>query len=295
MMKISKKDVIAWLPCSILAAVSVCPLYLKAETSTSVLNNSSYMVMQNSDNSIHLIGSFTCAGTCILDNIGQPKPYNVSEPAVEVSYMPVQYAYAASMDIDLAPKIDIDKSQDFDSDGFVPLDGNLKSNDNVNDSGFRNEDFSYALPEKIWKETRTINDKVEYQRDTSPENSANPGLMIWGHIYADNTGRAYFSNYLPQEMLYASNVYHPRKEGKSVHDEGKHWKQEVSHYRMFCSIGSSITVLMVNGVKPDAVKLAKERRADLDSLFDKGELIQSPSPKLRNVHYQLSTGILEAE
>lgn len=239
----------------------------------------------------------TCAGTYVESEI-KPQEYAPSAAAVTMSYMPVQYAYTASMDIDLAPRVTEGQSKPYNSDGFVPLDGNANNNSNVNDYGFRNEDFDYALIPGYWKDTKDINGLIEYNQDTSVNKT---GLMVWGHTFSDESGKNYFSNYLYPPTSYSAldggkydvysvdDVYHPHR-GTTVHDEGDDWEQTVTHYRMTCSIGSSTGVL-VGQIPLVAVKEAKLSRMDVDNPLDP-ELIAAPVPQFRNLYYQMSTGIL---
>ncbi len=237
--------------------------------------------------------SLTCAGTYVESAI-KPQEYAPTAAAVTMSYMPVQYACAASMDIDLAPKVAAGKSKPYDSDGFVPLDGNPNNDSNVNDYGFRNEDFDYALPPGYWKDTKDINGLIEYNQEKA-------GLMIWGHTFSDESKKNYYSNYLSPSTSYSAldgvsydvysvdDVYHPHR-GTTVHDKDDVWEQTVTHYRVTCSIGSSAGVL-VEVIPLVSVKEAKLSRMDVDNPSD-ADLIAAPVSRCRNLKYQLSTGIL---
>lgn len=254
--------------------------------------------LQKTNQNIHFVcWSFTCAGTYLSNDIWQMKIHeNVSGPAVDMSYMPVQYAYAASMDIDLAPKLTERKSLPYNSDGFVPLDGNLTNRFNVNNFGFRNEDFDYALPDK-WAETLSFDGKPEYERDTSPSHA---GVMIWGQ----QIGLDSFFNYrIPRKPYKSSDgvtynvyevddIYHPPYQ--SEHDEANHeGNVKTEYYRMACSIGSSLSPIFVGMDTKDAVsvKVAKDRRGEVDNSFD-DELEDGTEPLSENLKYLLCIGVL---
>ena len=241
--------------------------------------------------------SLTSAGTYVESEI-KPQEYAPSATAVTMSYMPVQYAYAASMDIDLAPRVTEGQSKPYNSDGFIPLDGNANNASNVNDYGFRNEDFDYALVPGYWQDTKDIHGSKEYNQDTSIDGT---GLMIWGSIYKyEWESNTRFSNYLystyfsldgeKYDVYSVDDTYHPHK-GTTVHDADEERKQTVTHYRMACSIASFAPSVLTAQISLASVKEAKLSRMDLDDPLDP-ELITAPVSRCRNLHHQLSTGIL---
>ena len=91
--------------------------------------------------------------------------------------MPLQQAYAASMDIDLAPRVSpADATRPFQSDGFTPLSSpGFDPNINVNNQGFKEEDFNYTLLASLWQNTRAGDGSLEYTQD------AQNGLIVWGN------------------------------------------------------------------------------------------------------------------
>ena len=86
--------------------------------------------------------------------------------AAYVATMPLQMAYAATMDVDLAPHTSpAGTTKPFASDGFAPL--NAPGFDvaiNVNNQGFKQEDFNYSLVASLWENTRAGDGSVDTPR-----------------------------------------------------------------------------------------------------------------------------------
>src|SRR5262249_52845388 len=97
--------------------------------------------------------------------------------AAFVAAMPIQQAYPASMDTDLAPHTSpAQTSRPFTSDGFVPLASpGFDPSINSNNQGFREEDFNYAHLAVLWENTRAADGTLEYLQD------AQSGLIVWGN------------------------------------------------------------------------------------------------------------------
>jgi hypothetical protein len=206
--------------------------------------------------------------------------------AAFVSIMPIQQAYSASMDIDLAPHVSPPNvSKQFESDGFVPLASpRFDISINVNNQGFNNEDFNYSLIEDLWRNTRTQDGSLEYRLD--PQN----GLIVWGNslinpnqnyagqIYQARDGADFVVNR-------NDDTFHPHPGTTAHSDLSNH--QIVTHYRLACSIGAGF---LTAPTPSTSVKSAKPRRSQPDNPFD-AELLAAPGPVARNLYFQLNTGV----
>jgi hypothetical protein len=207
--------------------------------------------------------------------------------AAYVSAMPLQIAYAATMDIDLAPRIgQAETTQPFSSDGFAPLNSpGFDPAINVNNQGFKQEDFNYEHMASLWQNTRAGDGLVEYVQD------AQNGLIVWGNTlvtpnlnYSVQTHEAKdggdFAFALDDEL------FHPHRGITVLPDLATH--QTVTHFRMACSLG---TTILTAPAPSSSVKPAKPRRNQPDDPLDP-VLFSSPGPISRNLYYQLHTGVL---
>jgi hypothetical protein len=207
--------------------------------------------------------------------------------AAYVSAMPLQAVYSATMDIDLAPRgTPADATRPFQADGFVPLTSpGFDTSINVNNRGFKEEDFNYALLASLWENTRAGDGSVEYIQD--PQN----GLIVWGNAltdpdlnYATQTVEAKdgaaFSYALDDEQ------FHPHTGTTQLTELATH--QTVAHLRMTCSLGAPILTAPVSAA---SIKPAKLRRSEPENPLDP-ELHPSPRHTARNLYYELRTGVL---
>jgi len=207
--------------------------------------------------------------------------------AAYVSAMSLQLAYAATMDIDLAPHtIPAGTTKEFQSDGFAPLsspgfDGAI----NVNNQGFKVEDFNYSHVATLWQNTRAADGSIEYTQD------AQNGLIVWGNPlvtpnqnYSIQTSDARdggaFSFALDDQL------FHPHRGTTLLTDLTTH--QTVMHFRMACALGDTILTAPASAA---SIKPAKMRRSEPESPLDP-ELQPSPQPTAHNLYYQLHTGFL---
>ncbi|MBL9168209.1 MAG: PKD domain-containing protein [Verrucomicrobiales bacterium] len=210
--------------------------------------------------------------------------------AAYVSAMPLQHAYAASMDIDLAPQVGPANTTGlFASDGFVPLASpGFPGSVNRNEQGFKDEDFNYNHLASLWSNTRTVDGSPEYLQDS--EN----GLIVWG-----NSAVAPNLNYSTQlyqardgvDFTFArdDDSYHPHTGVTLLGDLAKN--NEVTHYRIACSLGALFVPATVTA---SSVKVAKARRSQPDNPFD-APLLSSPSADTGNLYFQLRLGVLTSE
>jgi hypothetical protein len=207
--------------------------------------------------------------------------------AAYVAAMPVQFAYAATMDMDLAPHISpIGTTKQYQSDGFAPL--NAPGFDvaiNVNNQGFKEEDFNYSHLAVLWQNTRASDGSVEYSQD------AQSGLIVWGNTlvipnqnYSIQTAEARDGG--TYTVALDDEFFHPHRGTTLLPDLETH--QTVTHYRMTCSLGATILTAPVSAV---SVKPAKSRRGEPENPIDP-ELQPSPQPTARNLYYRLHTGFL---
>jgi hypothetical protein len=201
--------------------------------------------------------------------------------------MPLQHAYAASMDTDLAPHTTpANTSRPFASDGFVPLSApGFDPSINSNNQGFRDEDFNYSHAAVLWQNTRAVDGTVEYEQD------ALSGLIVWGNTLLSPSVNYSAQTYQARDgtdfsFAIDDNVFHPHPGTTTLSDLSP--PQTVTHLRMVCSMGGA----MVTAPLPaSAVKVAKLRRSQPDNPLDP-PLLTPPSPVSRNLQYQLVTGVL---
>jgi hypothetical protein len=208
--------------------------------------------------------------------------------AAYVSLMPIQHAYAASMDMDLAPHISPTSTNKlFESDGFSPF-GSPTDPINVNDQGFKNEDFNYAHVFANWANTRTISGSPEYTQD------AQNGLIVWGNTlvnpninYSAQPYRA--ADGAPYAVTADDATFHPHP-GTTTHPDSE-THTNVTHFRMVCSIGATI---LTASTPSTAIKQAKPTRSQPDNPLDP-DLLAAPGPVARNLYFQLHSGFLGAQ
>jgi hypothetical protein len=210
--------------------------------------------------------------------------------AAYVSAMPLQMFFSASMDMDLAPRtLPINTTQPFQSDGFAPLPTpGFDVAVNVNNQGFKEEDFNYALVASLWENTRAGDGSIEYTQD------AQNGLIVWGNTlitpnpnYATQTSEARdgaaFSVALDDEL------FHPHQGTTLLADLASN--QTVTHFRMSCSLQAAI---LTAPVAAESIKPAKPKRSQPENPLD-AELLPSPEPTARNLYYRLHTGFLATQ
>ncbi len=215
--------------------------------------------------------------------VGETNQYG----AAFVALVPVQQAYAATMDLDLAPRVSPPTtSKPFASDGFVALTSpGFDSALNVNSQGFRLEDFNHAHVAELWLNTRAANGSIEYSQD------AQNGLIVWGNLLgspAVNYSAQTFEALDGADFAWTLNddIFHPHKGVTVLPDLAPH--STVGHFRLVVSMSAPV-LTAVNTAS--SVKPAKLRRSDPDNPLDP-ELIASPGPISRNLQSRLVTGIL---
>jgi hypothetical protein len=207
--------------------------------------------------------------------------------AAYVSAMPLQMTYAATMDVDLAPRaVPANTTQPFGSDGFTPLPSpGFNPQINVNQQGFKQEDFNYSIVATLWENTRAADGTVEYAQD------AQNGLIVWGNAsldpnqnYATRTAEARDGG--SYSVAQDDDLHHPHPGTTLLSDLTTH--QAVTHYRVVCSLGAAVLTAPVSGA---AVKLAELARSEPADPLDPA-LTPSGGPISRNLYYQLHTGFL---
>jgi hypothetical protein len=207
--------------------------------------------------------------------------------AAYVAAMPLQMAYAATMDVDLAPHTSpAGTTKPFASDGFAPL--NSPGFDvaiNVNNQGFKQEDFNYALVASLWENTRAGDGSVEYTQD--PQN----GLIVWGNTtvtpnlnYATQTEEAMDGSAF--SVALDEDLFHPHTGTTTLSDLATF--QTVTHCRMTCSLGSEILTAPASAA---SIRPAKLKRGQPDNPLDP-PVLPAPQAIARNLYYQLQTGFL---
>lgn len=209
--------------------------------------------------------------------------------AAYVAAMPLQIAYAATMDVDLAPHTTpAGATQPFQSDGFAPLNPpGFDAAINVNNQGFKQEDFNYSLVASLWQNTRAGDGSVEYTQD------AQNGLIVWGNALtspnlnystqtSDARDGATFSFALDDDL------FHPHPGTTLLSDLATF--QTVTHCRVTCSLGAQVLTAPAAAA---SIKPAKLKRGQPENPLDP-TLYPAPPPLARNLYYQLQTGFLGA-
>jgi hypothetical protein len=207
--------------------------------------------------------------------------------AAYVAAMPLQMAYATTMDVDLAPHTSpADTTKAFQSDGFAALnspgfDGSI----NVNNQGFKQEDFNYGLLASLWQNTRAGDGSIEYTQD--PQN----GLIVWGNTllspnlnYATQTAEA--KDGAAFTVALDDDLFHPHP-GTTILSDLTTFRT-VTHYRVTCSLGATILTAPASAT---SVKPAKLKRSQPENPLEP-ELHPAPGPVAGNLYYQLHTGFL---
>jgi PKD repeat protein len=207
--------------------------------------------------------------------------------AAYVASMPLQMAYSATMDIDLAPHISpADTTKPFQSDGFTPLnEPGFDVSVNVNNQGFKQEDFNYALVASLWQNTRASDGSVEYSQDVQN------GLIVWGNPlvtpninYSTQTAEAKDGGSFAVAL--DDDLFHPHSGTTLLPDLATF--QTVTHYRMTCSLSAAILTAPTTGA---SVKAAKLSRGQPENPLD--PVLQPASQAVaQNLYFQLQTGFL---
>jgi hypothetical protein len=207
--------------------------------------------------------------------------------AAYVSAMPLQMTYAATMDVDLAPHVTPPgTTKPFQSDGFTPLNSpGFDVTININNQGFKEEDFNYALVASLWQNTRAFDGSVEYTQD------AQNGLIVWGNTlvtpnlnYATQTAQAKDGGSFAVAL--DDDLFHPHPGTTLLSDLATF--QTVTHLRMTCSLGAPVLTTPTSGA---SVKVAKLSRGQPENPLD--PVLQPTSQAIaRNLYYQLQTGFL---
>lgn len=210
--------------------------------------------------------------------------------AAFVSATPLQMTYTATLDIDLAPPgSPAGKTQPFQSDGFVPLSSpDFDPAINVNEQGFKQEDFNYALVAALWQNTRAADGAVEYEQDEQN------GLIVWGNPlvipnqnYAIQTAEALDG--ADYAVALDDELFHPHRGTTLLADVSP--QQTVTHLQLAVSLGAPILTAPISG---SAVRPAKTRRGQPENPLEP-ELLPAPPPAARNLYYELLTGFLGEE
>lgn len=208
--------------------------------------------------------------------------------AAYVGVMPIQITYAATMDLDLAPHTaPAGSTQPFASDGFVPPSPpGFDVSINVNNQGFKQEDFNYSLVASLWQNTRAVDGSIEYPQD--PQN----GLIVWGNTtttpdlnYATQTGQALDGTTFTPAL--DDDLFHPHAGTTLLSDLATF--QTVTHVRMACSLGAPVLTAPNSAA---SIKPAKLKRSQPDDPLDAPLLSDAPS-LARNLFYHLHTGFLD--
>jgi hypothetical protein len=209
--------------------------------------------------------------------------------AAFVSALPLQQAYAASMDTDLAPHITpVDTSRPFTSDGFVALASpGFDPAINSNNQGFREEDFNYSHLAVLWQNTRAADGTIEYGQD------AQNGLIVWGNTLVSPNINYSAQTYEARDgtdfsLVLDDNVFHPHPGITLLSDMTP--PQLVTHLRVVCSMSAP---LLAAPLPSPSVKVAKLRRSQPDNPLDP-DLLTAPATVSRNLDFQLWTGVLTA-
>jgi hypothetical protein len=213
-----------------------------------------------------------------------------AQGAAYVSALPLQMAYATSMDLDLEPRVSPPgSSQPFGADGFTPLfSSGFDPSINANSQGFREEDFNYAHLASLWSNTRSSDGANEFPQD------AQSGLILWGntlvvpHInYSLQTFEA--ADGADYTFAAEDETFHPHTGTTTLTDLATH--RTVRHFQVACSIGAPI---LTAPVSPTSVAPAKIRRSQPQNPLE-DPLKPAPAPVGRNLYFQLHTGALGAQ
>lgn len=207
--------------------------------------------------------------------------------AAYVSATPIQIAYAASMDMDLAPHTaPRDTTQPFASDGFTPLNApGFNAAINVNNQGFKQEDFNYSLVPVLWQNTRAGDGAVEYSQDEQN------GLIVWGNpLVVPNLNYAAQAYQARDGANFSfavdEDLFHPYP-GTTLLG-GLTTYTTATHFRMTVSLAPPVLTAPVSST---SIKPAKLRRSQPDNPLDP-PLDPSPGTTAHNLYYHLHTGFL---
>jgi len=180
-------------------------------------------------------------------------------------------------------------TQPFNSDGFAPLSSpGFNTNINVNNQGFKEEDFNYALLPALWQNTRAGDGSVEYSQDEQN------GLIVWGNPLVVPNQNYAVQTYQAKDgadFTFASDdpLFHPHKGTTLLSDLATH--QTVTHYRITCSLGAAILTAPSSSA---SIKPAKLKRSQPENPLDP-DLSPSPKAIAHNLYYQLHTGFLGSQ
>ena len=207
--------------------------------------------------------------------------------AAYVSATPIQLAYAATMDMDQAPHTNPkDATEPFASDGFAPLNApGFDPSINVNNQGFKQEDFNYSLLPILWQNTRAVDGSLEYSQD------AQNGLIVWGNALVDPNLNYAAQTYQAKDGANFSfavddDVFHPHMGTTLLSDLTTY--QTATHFRLTVAIGGPVLTAPVSSA---SIKTAKLRRSQPDNPLDP-PLDPSPKATAHNLYYRLHTGVL---
>ena len=220
--------------------------------------------------------AFAGGGALPADWETQVQNFEADAPATPVELVMVQQAYAASADIDLAPKVGADNS--FSTDGFTTGPINLwRSNRNeqptpgpglsgipsegaadetpapTNDPGWTYEDHNYVLGPGKWFDDRNLNGRLDPGEDDL--------AGVTGYLYngpGDND----------------TQFEGPRPTGLP--------NSQIEHFKIACHIGSFVVAPGVNGASVHPVDVDPVKAPTLEPGNPKGGVA-------RNLHYQLQT------
>lgn len=237
----------------------------------------------------HVFQAFRTSGG-VAYSLGPSEGFTLGETntlgAALIGLMSLQHAYAASMDLDLAPHVPDTGSQSFDSDGFMPL----RTEDANRQFGFHDEDFDYALPANLWKDTKTWSGTSEY-----PDLDSDLSPILWGNPLENpkiNYAVRRITDRNGQEFQVSEDdrIYNPHP-GTGTWGDLAPPHQTVTHLRLTCSLGAEILTATTPST---AVRVARDRRGLPEDPFA-APLQAAPGPLSRNLYYQLHFGPLSAD
>lgn len=210
--------------------------------------------------------------------------------AALVPALPIQMAAAASMDIDNAPHASPGAvSRPFASDGFTPIQvPGFDPAINVNNLGFKDEDFNYSHLAGLWQNTRTRDGTLEYPQDEQN------GLIVWGNIQISpaanySTQPANAADGTPFSYTQDDDVFHPHTGVTPAPDLANH--RTLRHFQIYCSIGAPI---LPATHAPFSIRAAPASRSLPPDPLEPS-LLPSPAPVSRNLTFQLQTGFLGSQ